>query len=216
MLRCMKIARPTHQANGQATAPIEWPPRRLRNGPRYLSIRTEQLVHENERLGLPARHAVMLTYLQLESEAERQSRLWARRASWYSSLYVTLGLPAAILAAIAGATALASSAGRYAAGVIALLSSALTAAVTFLDSGKKRDQAAVISGRWDDLYDKVHVCRLTELSSFTADRSQQRLATFYAMESAIRSGKDPEAVAAQMQSAKPPSAGNSPPLFTTS
>lgn len=101
MLRCMEIGRITGQADGRATVPVEWPPSRLRNGPRYLSIRTEQLVHENERLGLPARHAVMLTYLQLESEAERRSRRRARRASWYSSLYVTPGLPAAILAAIA-------------------------------------------------------------------------------------------------------------------
>jgi hypothetical protein len=215
MLRCMKTARTAEQADGQAAVPIEWRPRRLRNGPRYLSIRTEQLVHENERLGLPARHAVMLTYLQLESEAERQSRLWARRASWYSSLYITLGLPAAMLAAIAGATALASSTGRYAAGVIALVSSALTAAVTFLDSGKKRDQAAITTSRWEDLYDKIHMCRLTELASFTIDQSHQSLATFYAMESAIRSGKDPEGVAAQMQSVTPRT-GDSPPLFSPS
>jgi len=78
---------------------------------------------------------------------------------------------------------------RYAAGVIALVSATLTAAVTFIDSGKKRDQAAIIGCRWDDLYDKVHVCRLTELVSVTVDRSRQRLATFYAMESAIRASR---------------------------
>jgi hypothetical protein len=103
-------------------------------------------MHEYVQSGLPVDHPVMLTYVQLECDAERQSRLRASRAGRYSSLYVALGLPSAVLAAITGATALASATGRYLAGIIALVSSALTTAVTFLDSAKKRDQAAVIHG----------------------------------------------------------------------
>ena len=93
--------------------------------------------------------------LELEAEAERQSLLYARRARFYSSLYYIFGLPAAILAAIAGATALASTTGRITAGIIALTSSALSAAVVFLDSGKQRDRSAQTRTYWDDLYNKM-------------------------------------------------------------
>jgi hypothetical protein len=188
------------------------PPRRLRDGQRYRLLRVPQIMQENAWLGLPAGYPVMLVYVQLECEAERQSRLWARRAGWYSSLYVALGLPSAVLAAIAGATALASATGRYLAGIIALVSSALTAAVRAEDSGKKRDQAAVQRSWWDDLYDKIHMCRLTELTSFTVDDSSRQLAVFYAMESAARNGRDPETAASQMQS-RAAGREDSPPLF---
>ena len=74
---------------------------------------------------------------------------------WLARLARCLGLPAAVLAAVAGATALASAAGRFLAGIGAVVSSALTATVTFLDYGKKRDKAAVTGAWWTDLYDQI-------------------------------------------------------------
>jgi hypothetical protein len=129
--------------------------------------------------------------IELEAEAERQSLLYARRARFYSSLYYIFGLPAAILAAIAGATALASTTGRFAAGIIALTSSALSAAVIFLDSGKQRDRAAQARTYWDDLYNEIHVARLTKLSGYDVESGPRALSSFYTAASSIRAGRNP-------------------------
>src|SRR6266536_2198905 len=71
----------------------------------------------------------------LESLAERvneeaqRSRLVAGR---WSATHLALGLPTAVLAAAAGATALASAAGRVPAAILALTAAAFSAASTFL------------------------------------------------------------------------------------
>jgi hypothetical protein len=130
--------------------------------------------------------------LELEAEAERCSLIFANRTRFYSRMYYLLGLPAAILAAIAGATALASTTGRIAAGVIALVSSALSAAVTFLDSGGQRDKSAQDRLRWDDLYNSVHVERLTKLSGYTVDDGPETLNRFYMQAANIRAGREPD------------------------
>ena len=112
--------------------------------------------------------------LELEAEADRESQQWGNRAGRYNGLYVLLGLPAAVLAAVAGVTVLASTAGRLAAGIVALMSAALSASATFLDSAKKRDQAAKLNTEWEVLYNEMRVCRLT-LARFVHHR--QRLFT---------------------------------------
>jgi hypothetical protein len=147
--------------------------------------------------------------LELEAEAERQSLIYARRARFYSSLYYAFGLPAAILAAIAGATALASTTGRITAGIIALTSSALSAAVVFLDSGKQRDRSIQTRTYWDDLYNEIHVARLTKLDGYDVESGPRALNSFYTVASSIRAGRNPADHVAP--SATGPSSGNGPP-----
>jgi hypothetical protein len=167
---------------------IELPPYRSR---RYTARRADQLRQENRVLYLPADGGFVRSMLELEAEAERQSLIYARRTRFYSSLYYLFGLPAAILAAIAGATALASTTGRFIAGIIALTSSALSAAVVFLDSGKQRDRAAQTSTYWDDLYNEIHVARLTKLSGYDVESGPRALNSFYTTASNIRAGRNP-------------------------
>jgi hypothetical protein len=131
--------------------------------------------------------------LELEAEAERQSLIYAGRSGLYASLYYIFGLPAAILAAIAGATALASTAGRIWAGIIALTSSALSAAVVFLDSGKQRDKAMVTKTRWDDLYTEIRIARRNKLPDYRVRAGLAELNSFYTRSSDIRAGRDPDA-----------------------
>ena len=64
-----------------------------------------------------------------------QAKLW--RAA-----HLTLGVPAAALAAIAGATALASTTGRVAAGIIALVSAGLSAVASSLDAAGRAESRA--------------------------------------------------------------------------
>src|SRR5437773_1593362 len=137
-------------------------PRRWRRPPsprrrKYATFRASQMLDENVAVDLPSKGGVVRTMVELEAEAERQSLIYAKRARFYSSLYYLFGLPAAILAAIAGATVLASTTGRLAAGIIALTSSALSTAVVFLDSGEQRDRATKTRSYWDDLYNDIHM-----------------------------------------------------------
>lgn len=156
----------------------------------YLSFRAEQLLKENERLNLPTQGGFVRSYVDLEASADRESQLCRKRAVRYSGLYVVLGLPAALLAAIAGVTVLASTTGRLAAGIIALTSAALSAGATFLDSAKKRDQAAKLNTDWEDLYNEMRICRLTQLASFTTLNGPAMLTSFAARAAAIRAGRD--------------------------
>src|SRR5437016_5220419 len=62
----------------------------------------------------------------------------SKRAALYGRAYYALGLPSVALAALAGAAGLASTAGRVPAAIIALVSAALGAAATFLNSAGQR------------------------------------------------------------------------------
>jgi hypothetical protein len=175
----------------------------------YKNLRADQLQRENRDLGLPHSGGFVRSMVELEAEAERQSRIYAGRSRIYGSLYYLFGLPAAILAAIAGATALASTTGRVAAGIIALTSSALSAAVVFLDSGKQRDRSGRTRAYWDDLYNEIHVARLTKLIAYDTYSGPDALNHFYMCASSIRAGRDPEDE--QRTSASAGGSGGDPP-----
>ena len=72
----------------------------------------------------------------------------SRRAALYGRLYFAFGLPAAVLATLAAATGLASTAGRVPAAIIALVSAGISAAGAFLDSGGQRKYHQQMSAQW--------------------------------------------------------------------
>src|SRR5690349_20952389 len=86
----------------------------------------------------------------------------ARRASrWWGRAYYLLGLPAAVLAAVAGATGLISAAGRVPAAIIALVAAGLTAAATFLNSDENQKSNIVMSAAWSELADDARLQHLS-------------------------------------------------------
>lgn len=86
----------------------------------------------------------------------------ARRAShWWGRAYYLLGLPAAVLAAVAGATGLISAAGRVPAAIIALVAAGLTAAATFLNSDDNQKSNIVMSAAWSELADDARLQHLS-------------------------------------------------------
>jgi hypothetical protein len=100
---------------------------------------------------------------RLASDAERETALRLRSAARWDRAYLILGLPAAMLAAIAGATGLASTAGRVPAAVIALVSAGLSAAVIFLDSQKRAATDRALSGGWAQLAGDARLFRIRRL-----------------------------------------------------
>jgi hypothetical protein len=100
---------------------------------------------------------------RLATDAERESARRLSSATRWDRVYLMLGLPAAMLAAIAGATGLASAAGRIPAAVITLVSAALSAAVIFLDSQKRAATNRALSGGWDGLAGDARLFRIRRL-----------------------------------------------------
>lgn len=68
----------------------------------------------------------------LRAECEDQARRNRLRRQFWRATHAALGLPAAVLAAISGATGLSSEGARVPAAVLALISAALGAAIAFL------------------------------------------------------------------------------------
>jgi hypothetical protein len=104
-----------------------------------------------DRSAAPAeqrRQAVEGRLYQIKVASDEWAYVHQRLAARWGRLYFTLGLPAAVLAAIAGATSLLSTTGRVAAGLIALASSAITGAAAFLDSQSRRAKHLGLAAEW--------------------------------------------------------------------
>lgn len=82
------------------------------------------------------------------------TRLSSKR---WGSAYYFLGLPAAVLATIAGAAGLASTAGRIPAAIVALIAAGLATAATFLNSNENKQQNLKLSAAWQELADDVRL-----------------------------------------------------------
>jgi hypothetical protein len=109
------------------------------------------------------RDAIGSELKEIQSRAELNAKSQRKRASRWSSLYFLVGLPAAVLAAVSGATALASTANHVAAGVIALIAAGLTASAAFLDSGTRRRAHENLAAGWQVLANDVHVRLVVDL-----------------------------------------------------
>jgi hypothetical protein len=88
---------------------------------------------------------------RLAAEAKNGAAWYSRRASRWERVYLTLGLPAAVLAAVAGAAALASTTTRIVGGIIALTSAGVSAAAAFLDSRNNQQGFAALAASWSAL-----------------------------------------------------------------
>ncbi len=88
---------------------------------------------------------------RLSEEAKNGAAWFSVKASRWGRVYLTLGLPAAVLAAVAGATALASTTSRIVAGFIALGSACFSAAAAFLDSRNNQQRFEALAASWSAL-----------------------------------------------------------------
>ena len=105
-----------------------------------------------EGRGVPVVVASATVLLHRLAEEARNGAAWySRRASRWGRVYLTLGLPAAVLAAVAGAAALASTTTRIVGGIIALTSAGFSAAAAFLDSRNSQQGFAALAGSWSAL-----------------------------------------------------------------
>lgn len=106
--------------------------------------------------------------VSLISECDLRAYDTRQASKRWGSAYYLLGLPAAVLATIAGAAGLASTAGRVPAAIIALIAAGLATAATFLNSNENKQQNGKLSAAWQELADDV---RLTVIA-YGGDRGR--------------------------------------------
>jgi hypothetical protein len=137
------VAKSYARAEGRGRSWFSSPRRRLRR----------QL---NEALGKTPDNA-MVVMESLIADCDLHAYNARSAGKWWGRTYYLLGLPAAVLATIAGAAALASAAGRIPAAIIALISAGLTTAATFLNSNHNKQHNNELSAAWKELADAARL-----------------------------------------------------------
>jgi hypothetical protein len=94
---------------------------------------------------------VLLEQAVLSAEKHRLASLW------WGWLHYVLGAPAAVLATVAGTTALQSTSSRIASAVLALAAGGLSAAAAFLKCENSRDRNSALCAGWTELADQVRM-----------------------------------------------------------
>jgi len=110
----------------------------------------------DEALG-EAPNDAMGVLLSLIADCDLRAFDTLRSGKRWASAYYLLGLPAAVLATIAGAAGLASTAGRIPAAIIALIAAGLATAATFLNSNENKQRNNKLSAAWQELADDVRL-----------------------------------------------------------
>ena len=121
------------------------------------------------------RSAIGTEFAKLEESATWSAQGQFEQAKFWRATHLVLGAPAAALAAIAGATALASTAGRIAAGIVALIAAGLGAVAAALDAAGRAEAARKSGNRYLALQTDARVARDVDLHTQSADASREAL-----------------------------------------
>lgn len=100
---------------------------------------------------------------RIEESATFSAQAQFEQAKYWRAVNLTLGVPAALLAAIAGATALASTTGRVVAGIIALAAAGLSAIATTLNAAQRTEQGQAAGNLYLALQSDARIARETDL-----------------------------------------------------
>jgi hypothetical protein len=128
---------------------------------RYRRIMTDAEAdnHDESR----RRKAIEDELKRLEESAMYSSQIQFEQAKQWRGVNLTLGLPASVLAAVAGATALAGTAGRIAAGIIALVSAAFGAILTTVNASHRMNQASAAANAYLEIQTAARQARLIDM-----------------------------------------------------
>ena len=109
------------------------------------------------------REAIRLELLRLEESAMYSSQGQFEQAKIWRGVNLGLGVPASVLAAISGATALAAEAGRLTAGVLALIAAGLGAVLTTVNASHRMNQATAAANAYLEIQTAARQAREVDL-----------------------------------------------------
>lgn len=123
------------------------------------------------------RRAIGAEFRRLEESAMYSAQCQFEETKRWRALHLLLGVPATLLAAIAGTTALVESTGRTAAGILALISSGLGAVLTTVNAPQRTAQASASANAFLEIQTAARQHREIDLDQWTLEQARQTLAT---------------------------------------
>ncbi len=98
------------------------------------------------------------------------------QAKYWRAVNLAVGVPASGLAAVAGATALASTTGRVAAGIIALVAAGLSGVATTLNAAQRHEQSQASGNLYLSLQSDARIARESDLAHLDFPDAREVLA----------------------------------------
>jgi hypothetical protein len=113
---------------------------------------------------------------RLEESAMYGAQMQFEQTKHWRGVNLGLGLPASVLAAVSGATALAVTTGRIVAGILALTSAAFGAILTTVNASYRTNQAASAANGYLSIQTNARQLRTIDLSDMTLEDARGVLA----------------------------------------
>lgn len=132
-----------------------------------------------DRMEDKRRKAIADELERIEEGAMYSSQSQFEQAKLWRGTNLILGVPAAALAGVAGATALASTTGRVAAGILALCAAGFGAVMTTLNAARRAEQAHIASNAYLALRNDARRLRTIDLPGLPLDDGRQALIRLY-------------------------------------
>nr|WP_272923399.1 SLATT domain-containing protein [Streptomyces sp. SID5643] len=126
------------------------------------------------------RRAIGAEFRRIEESAMYSAQCQFEETKRWRAVHFLFGVPATLLAAIAGTTALVESTGRIAAGILALISSGLGAVLTTVNAPQRTAQASASANAFLEIQTAARQHREIDLDQWTLDEARQALATLTA------------------------------------
>lgn len=113
---------------------------------------------------------------RLEESAKYSAQAQFELTKQWRGINLTLGLPASVLAAVSGATALISTTGRIPAGILALAAAGFGAILTTINAAQRMNQAAAAANAYLEIQTAARQARQVDLPYLSIDEARQALA----------------------------------------
>lgn len=125
---------------------------------------------------------------RVEESARFSAQAQFEQAKLWRGINLLFGVPTAALAGVAGATALASTTGRIAAGIIALCAAGLGAAATTLNASQRTEQAQAAGNLYLALQSDARIAREIDLPAQVESEARKQLADLRTRQDEINQG----------------------------
>ncbi|MER8009622.1 SLATT domain-containing protein [Streptomyces sp. NPDC094149] len=122
------------------------------------------------------RRAIETELRRIEESAMYSAQCQFEESKRWRAIHLLLGVPATLLAAIAGTTALVESTSRTAAGILALVSSGLGAVLTTVNAPQRTAQAAASANAYLEIQTAARQSREIDLRQWTLEDARSALA----------------------------------------
>ncbi|MFC7933397.1 SLATT domain-containing protein [Streptomyces cinereoruber] len=141
--------------------------------------------------GASRRRALDAEFRRLEESAMWSAQCQFEEGKRWRATHWALGLPATLLAAVAGTTALVESTGATAAGILALLSAGLGAVLTTVNAPQRASQAVAAANVYLSIQTAARQHREIDLPGWSPAEAREALAALTTRRDEQNAGVDP-------------------------